>query len=299
LGSTRVVTNAAGAKIAEYKFAPYGEKEVASGDGTEYGFTDKAEDESTGLSYFGARFYDPEVGRFITQDPVKSGRNWFAYCLNNPLRYIDPLGLDTETTETSETTITTVTEDITDDKGNIVGTVTTKTATAKHGNARTTATTRSGKDGRTFTTVNQEKQGGNGWSSVFCDQSIGKDGKEIWGATWSVKNNLNLDVRGATPAGVYVDFNVSGGYWVGASFGWIISDDGRHFYIGGGIVSPGVSVAVTIGQGNSRSCQGWNAAAQGAYNVAGQRGYNISQGSWYNEVGIGTPGFGATLFYVF
>ncbi|TCL53457.1 hypothetical protein EDC14_10872, partial [Hydrogenispora ethanolica] len=47
LGSTRVVTSAAGAKLAEYKFAPYGEKELASGDGTAYRFTDKAEDATT------------------------------------------------------------------------------------------------------------------------------------------------------------------------------------------------------------------------------------------------------------
>lgn len=93
LGSTRVVTNASGAKIANYKFAPYGEKEVASDNGTEYGFTDKAGDDSTGLDYFGYRFYDPEVGRFINQDLIKSGNNWFSYCNNNPLRYIDPTGL--------------------------------------------------------------------------------------------------------------------------------------------------------------------------------------------------------------
>jgi RHS repeat-associated protein len=92
LGSTRVVTNAAGVKIAEYKFAPYGEKEVASGDGTEYGFTDKAEDVSTGLKYFGARFYDPEIGRFISQDPKRQGGNWYSYCFNNPVNATDPDG---------------------------------------------------------------------------------------------------------------------------------------------------------------------------------------------------------------
>jgi len=93
LGSTRVVTNAAGMKIAEYKFAPYGEKEVAVGDGTEYGFTDKAEDVSTGLKYYGRRYYDPEVARFISVDPKKDGDNWFIYCKNNPLGYIDENGL--------------------------------------------------------------------------------------------------------------------------------------------------------------------------------------------------------------
>jgi uncharacterized protein RhaS with RHS repeats len=44
------------------------------------------------LSYFGARFYDPEVGRFLTQDPAKQGLNWYSYCGNNPLRYVDPDG---------------------------------------------------------------------------------------------------------------------------------------------------------------------------------------------------------------
>ena len=38
------------------------------------------------------RFYDPEVGRFITQDPAKQGLNWYSYCRNNPLRYTDPDG---------------------------------------------------------------------------------------------------------------------------------------------------------------------------------------------------------------
>jgi len=119
LGSTRVVTNAAGVKIAEYKFAPYGEKEVSTGAGSDYQFTDKAEDATTGLSYFGARFYDAEVGRFLTADLYTNlpnderilfksfdldnkvltkglenplSQNRYIYCLNNPLNRIDPDG---------------------------------------------------------------------------------------------------------------------------------------------------------------------------------------------------------------
>jgi uncharacterized protein RhaS with RHS repeats len=45
------------------------------------------------LYYFNARWYDPELGRFITEDPIKDGLNWFAYVNNNPLRYVDPTGL--------------------------------------------------------------------------------------------------------------------------------------------------------------------------------------------------------------
>ncbi|GEM_PF-2207104 len=58
----------------------------------QYDYTGKREDEGIGLKYFGARFYDPVVGMFISQDPIKDGRNWFAYCNNNPINFIDPDG---------------------------------------------------------------------------------------------------------------------------------------------------------------------------------------------------------------
>lgn len=56
--------------------------------------------DETGLYYFGARYYDPEIGRFITRDR-KQGRinnpktlNRYVYCANNPMKYIDPDGRD-------------------------------------------------------------------------------------------------------------------------------------------------------------------------------------------------------------
>jgi RHS repeat-associated protein len=51
-------------------------------------------DDSSGLQLLGNRFYDPSVGRFLTRDPIQSGRNWFAYAENNPLKWADPDGLD-------------------------------------------------------------------------------------------------------------------------------------------------------------------------------------------------------------
>jgi RHS repeat-associated protein len=59
-----------------------------------YDYTGKKEDAGTGLKYFGARFYDPEVGRFLTIDPKKDRQNWFIYCGDNPLNRIDPDGQD-------------------------------------------------------------------------------------------------------------------------------------------------------------------------------------------------------------
>ncbi|MCL6589932.1 MAG: RHS repeat-associated core domain-containing protein, partial [Firmicutes bacterium] len=85
--------DAAGNVVASYKFKPYGETESYSGSfSTEYQFTGKPVSDEVGLSYYGARWYDPEVGRFLTQDPAKQGLNWYAYCANNPINRIDPDG---------------------------------------------------------------------------------------------------------------------------------------------------------------------------------------------------------------
>jgi RHS repeat-associated protein len=49
-------------------------------------------DPDSGLQLLGHRYYDPSTGRFLTRDPIKDGRNWYAYGANNPLKYIDPDG---------------------------------------------------------------------------------------------------------------------------------------------------------------------------------------------------------------
>jgi len=40
----------------------------------------------------GARFYWPEVGRFVSQDPIGTGVNWYAYAESNPVVWVDPTG---------------------------------------------------------------------------------------------------------------------------------------------------------------------------------------------------------------
>ena len=51
-------------------------------------------DPETGLIYLRNRYYDPTVGRFISEDPAKDGMNWYVYCGNNPVNFTDPLGLE-------------------------------------------------------------------------------------------------------------------------------------------------------------------------------------------------------------
>jgi len=49
-------------------------------------------DTETGLIYMRARYYDPSIGRFESEDPDCQSSNWFAYCGNNPINLVDASG---------------------------------------------------------------------------------------------------------------------------------------------------------------------------------------------------------------
>lgn len=55
--------------------------------------TGKLLDENTNLYYFNARWYDSDIGRFISEDPARYGANWYGYAGQNPMVYVDPTGL--------------------------------------------------------------------------------------------------------------------------------------------------------------------------------------------------------------
>jgi len=119
LGSVRTITNASGAVTECYDYLPFGRILSASDNGrsaagchppapdtniassVDEKFTGQKRDE-TGLDYFGARYYSSPLGRFTSPDPLMaSGRtgnpqtwNRYAYTLNNPLRFIDPDGME-------------------------------------------------------------------------------------------------------------------------------------------------------------------------------------------------------------
>ncbi|MFN0316315.1 MAG: RHS repeat-associated core domain-containing protein, partial [Burkholderiales bacterium] len=58
-------------------------------------YTGREEDPDTGIYYYRARYYDPSIGRFISEDPLgfEAGVNFYAYVGNNPLNANDPTGL--------------------------------------------------------------------------------------------------------------------------------------------------------------------------------------------------------------
>jgi RHS repeat-associated protein len=97
LGSIKAVTNKTGEVVWNADYLAFGTSfgETSDSDFEEWhGFTGKEYDPDTGLSYFNARWYDSELGRFISEDPVMdpNNPNLYVYCANNPLVYIDPTG---------------------------------------------------------------------------------------------------------------------------------------------------------------------------------------------------------------
>jgi RHS repeat-associated protein len=50
------------------------------------------QEDSSGLKLLGHRYYDSTTGRFLSRDPIKDGRNWYAYCENTPISRVDPRG---------------------------------------------------------------------------------------------------------------------------------------------------------------------------------------------------------------
>jgi RHS repeat-associated protein len=99
-GTPLLATDAAGAVVWKESYQPYGGKlnNQAAALGNRIGFAGKPYDNASGLSYTGARYYDPLLGRFMGIDPAAvepgsvHGFNRFAYANNNPYRYVDPDG---------------------------------------------------------------------------------------------------------------------------------------------------------------------------------------------------------------
>jgi RHS repeat-associated protein len=99
LTGTSLMTDTDGAQIGTtMKYLPFGECLNSPPNlPTDKLFTGQRLD-GTGLYYFNARYYDPLIGRFISPDTIiphpanPQSFNRYSYCLNNPLKYIDPSG---------------------------------------------------------------------------------------------------------------------------------------------------------------------------------------------------------------
>lgn len=102
LGSSTVVINHAKSELVERTtYQPYGAVESnyrPKAFREPYKFTGKEEDIEVGVTYFGARYYQPYLGRFMSADPltihgIGSDLNPYAYVAGRVMTYVDPLGL--------------------------------------------------------------------------------------------------------------------------------------------------------------------------------------------------------------
>jgi RHS repeat-associated protein len=102
LGSSNVLTDNSGNLVQHYEYSTFGQasyRNNTSAFPVSSRYTGQIADDETGLLYYGGRYYDPQLGRFIQPDPEipdpmdSQSFNRYSYCRNNPLNEIDPSGL--------------------------------------------------------------------------------------------------------------------------------------------------------------------------------------------------------------
>jgi RHS repeat-associated protein len=96
IGSTVALTDASGTVLSEYTYEPFGATRT-TGAATQSTFDYAGrEDDGTSLKYYRARYYNPRLHRFLSEDSgsaIRGGTTDYAYASNSPLTYGDPLGL--------------------------------------------------------------------------------------------------------------------------------------------------------------------------------------------------------------
>lgn len=108
-----VLIDSNGKVVVQYYYDAWGSHKVVTADGNAIASSSRIGninpfryrgyyyDTETGLYFLQTRYYDPETGRFLNRDSVSyagpetiGGLNLYAYCLNNPVMYVDPSGYD-------------------------------------------------------------------------------------------------------------------------------------------------------------------------------------------------------------
>lgn len=104
LRSTTILTDQNGNRIQHHEYSAFGQERLTENAATfpvSRRYTGQVLDDETGLYYYGARYYDPYLGRFVQPDTTienlfnPQAFNRYSYTLNNPLKYIDPTGYGT------------------------------------------------------------------------------------------------------------------------------------------------------------------------------------------------------------
>jgi RHS repeat-associated protein len=96
LGSVTSLSSAAGSIANTYTYDSFGKLTASTGSlANPFQYTARESDTETGLYYYRARYYDPNSGRLLSEDPIgfRSATNFYPYVRNNPSNLNDPSGL--------------------------------------------------------------------------------------------------------------------------------------------------------------------------------------------------------------
>ncbi|MBQ7232470.1 MAG: RHS repeat-associated core domain-containing protein, partial [Bacillales bacterium] len=92
-GDVVVLTDEDGTKEKSYSYNAFGVEENPSAlDDNPFRYCGEYFDKVNEKIYLRARYYDANQGRFTQEDPIRDGYNWYIYCENNPIMFIDPTG---------------------------------------------------------------------------------------------------------------------------------------------------------------------------------------------------------------
>jgi RHS repeat-associated protein len=97
LGSVTSLSGSSGSLANTYTYDSFGNVTASTGTVTNrFQYTAREFDSESGLYYYRARYYDPNAGRFLSEDPIDflGGVNFYRYVRNNPPKYRDPNGKD-------------------------------------------------------------------------------------------------------------------------------------------------------------------------------------------------------------
>ncbi len=109
LGSNRVLTDVNAEVVAELDYDAFGRELLQEGADTEFQFAGEQRDDTLELDYLRARYYDPDLGRFISRDPFSGflddpySQHKYQYAHGNPVNNTDPSGLFTLSEKASAT----------------------------------------------------------------------------------------------------------------------------------------------------------------------------------------------------